>query len=195
VRLPGQSNDPPDDVLIGRVRAGREEAIRALMARYDRLVRFTIFRAARRQCLRDPEWLDGLASEVWTGFVRAIERGAAPPAARVTAYLIQIARNKCVDAARRLSGEAAADRDDEHAASAGTTGDDDPAAALARVEDLTRLRECVASLDPESRRLCGEIAAIMDRRWQEAAGRLGMSESTLRSKWQGVMTKLRRAMG
>ncbi len=194
MRLRGDATEPSDEELFGRVRAGREDALRTLMARYDRLVRYTILRTARRHCLRDPQWLDGLASEVWTGFLGSVERGSAPPASRVTAYLIQITRNKCVDAARRLPEPA--DRDPVAAEGPHPDAADapDPLAALTQVEDLARLRDCVTRLDDPSRRLFGEIAAIVDRRWQEAGQRLGMSESTLRSRWQGVMEKLRRCM-
>jgi RNA polymerase sigma factor (sigma-70 family) len=189
---PPDPTDPSDDELLARVRAGHGEAVRQLVHRYDRLVRYTVFRAARRQCLRDPQWLDSVASEVWTGLLRSLNTGV-PPSGKLTAYLIQITRNKCADAARRRPDWAAPPADLTDALEP-TIEHSDPGELLSRAEDLSNLRDCITHLRDDQRRLCGEIVAITEHKWREAAERLGMAESTLRSQWQGVMESLRRCM-
>ena len=53
------------------------------------------------------------------------------------------------------------------------------------------MRQCILALGERDRGLCGEIAAIMAGRWREAAARLAMPESTLRSRWARVLDRLR----
>jgi hypothetical protein len=64
--------EPSDDALAALVAGGDETALRMLLDRYDRLVRYTIYRTARGMCKRDPQFLDSVATEAWMGFVRAV---------------------------------------------------------------------------------------------------------------------------
>ena len=56
------------------------------------------------------------------------------------------------------------------------------------------VRGCFAQLDEDDRTLADQLEAIMDRKWRVAAAALGLSESTLRSRWKRVLDRLRRCM-
>ncbi len=70
------------------------------MARYDRLVRFTIFRISRQRCRQDPHWVDSIASETWAGFVRSMQRDPNKTPDSVSRYLMRTARNRSISALR-----------------------------------------------------------------------------------------------
>lgn len=191
-----RAGGPADRVLIRRLLDGDQEAMRLLIERFDRLIRYTIFKAGRRYCRRDPGWLDARANEAWTGIVQSLRRAGPngiPP--NVPAYFARIARNKCLDAAKRADDLAIIPFPDGNPAPA--TGDsvadpeDNPLDLMESLEQIDALRGCLARLGEEDRLLCSEIELIMERKWSEAADRLGMAESTLRSRWQGVMGRLR----
>jgi RNA polymerase sigma factor (sigma-70 family) len=191
-----RSSGPADRVLIRRLLDGDQDAMRLLIDRYDRLVRYTIFKAGRRHCQRDPGWLDARANEAWTGIVQSLRRAGAnnaPPNAG--AYFARIARNKCLDAAKRADDQAVIPFPEGNPAPA--TGEsvadpeDNPLDLMESLEQIDALRGCIARLGEEDRVLCSEIELIMERKWSEAADRLGIAESTLRSRWQGVMGRLR----
>ncbi len=186
---------PTDRDLVVRLLAGDESAVRILVDRYDRLIRYTVFKTAKRHCDRDPGWLDARANEAWTGAIASLRRSGTqriPP--NLAAYLAQIARNKSLDAAKKADARAVIPFD-EYAAGAGNQDAsdpaDDPAEMLASVEELDALRDCMSRLSEEEQVICAEIALIVERRWQEAAERLEMPESTLRSKWRQVIGKLK----
>lgn len=182
--------------LVAQIARGDAQALRALMTRYDRLVRFTVFRLSRDRCLHDPQWLDGLASEVWTAFVqRAKQIPQAIPSPRT--FLYSIARNRTVSALRD------AVRDRTRGANSDSTGDaieipdseaQDPTAEMARVEELSALFRCRDALSSDDRRMLTQLEAILERRWEAAAGALGIPESTLRSRWKGIVGQLRECL-
>ena len=68
---------------------------------------------------------------------------------------------------------------------------DDPANTLSQLELLEALRECLAQLGDDDRTLATQLTAITERRWRDAAAALGMSESTLRSRWKRTLDRLR----
>jgi RNA polymerase sigma factor (sigma-70 family) len=178
--------------LVASVARGDEAALRQLMARYDRLVRYTVFRFSRSRTHYDPQWLDGVASATWAGFVRVVRRDIADPPGSVSSLLTTIARNQTISAIRGSDAPATKSLTDDLEESAGSSGD--PSALAARLEFLGHLRECLAGLDEDDRTLAGELPAILDRRWQEAAAALGLAESTLRSRWNRVLERLRACM-
>jgi RNA polymerase sigma factor (sigma-70 family) len=179
------------DLLTGLAR-GEAEALGRLMDRYDRLVRYTVYRISRERCGRDPLWLDSVASEVWLDVARSAQAQPDLAVANVPSYLIQIARRRCIDALRRR-GEApeAAGGSEDLAASQLPANKEDTSETLSRLEQLSAVRECLGRLDEADRALCGELSAITAGRWREAARRLGMPESTLRSRWKRVLDRLR----
>jgi RNA polymerase sigma factor (sigma-70 family) len=185
-------DDPPDAALVRALGRGDPEALRLLMRRYDRLVRFAIYRTCRTQCAQDPDWLDARASETWTGFVRSMQRRGARPPDDLPNYLLQIARHKCLDAVRigrALTGRAAAAEDAVLAQL--TDNNEDTTELLSRLDQLESLRACLAGLDAADRALCSQLDLIVERRWSEAAKKLAMPESTLRTQWKRVLERLR----
>jgi len=186
------SGGPDDAFLIASMLGGDPAALNKLIDRYDRLVRYTVLKMSRSRCLKDPDWLDTISSDTWTGFVRSVQKKPDNLPKSVAAYLVQIARNRCTSAMRgtapahqSLSGSA----DDYAEEIAATT--EEPSETLLRIELLDGLRGCLTELEPEDRKLTGELSAITGRKWKEAAGRLGMSESSLRSRWKRVLERLR----
>lgn len=188
---PSSTHLQSDHELIGRLERRDGEALKGLMERYDRLVRFTIFRCSRIECRRDPTWLDSVASEVWTGFMRTLARNPDTIPRQLKTYFIQIARNKCTDALRHgRRGPTLEPAGDEM-----LVGLSDPAQSaveiLTAAEDIARLRECVSRLSPQDQALCSQMPQIMKRRWREVGRSLGMAESTVRSRWPGVLKRLK----
>jgi len=190
------SASPSDSFLIAGVISGDAAALRKLMDRYDRLVRYTIFRASKDRCLADPEWLESLSSETWTGFVGSAKRDPDGQPKSLRAYLVQIARHKVVSALRRKQPDAIPLYGNDDSPGPSVAAElEEPTETLARLELLEALRDCLEELDAEDRALATQLRAITDRRWKEAAEALGMAESTLRSRWARVLARLRRCIG
>lgn len=188
----GTDDDPPDAALLQGIVRSDPDALRALMRRYDRLVRFAIYRTCRAHCTQDPDWLDARASETWTGFIRSMQRPGARPLGDVPSYLLQIARHKCLDAvriSRALADQTVTAGDAEIAQLPDTN--ENTTELLSRLGQLEALRACMAGLNPADRALCSQLHLIVERRWTEAAEKLAIPESTLRTQWRGVLDQLR----
>ncbi len=184
-------SDPADILLARKAAEGDDDALRVLMHRYDRLVRFAIFRASRNPCLSDPDWLDTVAADTWTAFLRSFTVGKGPDSA-LKSYLVSIARNKAVSAIR------AAQRTLPALTADGYEEIDDravPADLLGELEDIERLHAAIKTLNTEDQRILNQADLTTARRWEEAADVLGMPESTLRSKWKRILERLREVMG
>ncbi len=187
------SADSPDDgFLITSMLGGDSAALSKLMDRYDRLVRYTVLRSSRERCAQDPQWLESVASATWAGFVRSMQRDPERHPKSLRAYLVQIARNQVISALR-------SDRHNEAFVSLESNDDrlfvaarlEEPVETLSRLELLEALRVCLAELEPDDRTMASQLQTITERRWKEAADALGMSESTLRSRWQRTLERLR----
>ena len=194
-RQPSPHLDYEDDDphLLDRLAGGDEGALTALLDRYDRLVRYTIFRAARAECVRDPQWLDSVASATWMGFVQTVRRRGIAGIRSLRVYLIQIARNQTLTARREVPRIDAADLD-RAPETAAPAVEPDLAEALDRWADLSALNDSIEALPPDDRTLLGHVLAISERRWREAADALGLPESTLRSRWKKLLERLRQDM-
>jgi len=195
---PAQKNNPssPDDhFLVVQMLGGDSSALRALLARYDRLVRYTVFRLSGKQCSRDPQWLDSVASATWAGFVSSLRRQTGEHPRSIRGYLVQIASNQTISALRRvkepLSGEDCGANPEELMMADSLPG---PAELASSLEELATLRDCLSDLPSESRRMVTQLAAITEKRWEEAAAALGLSESTLRSRWRVILTALKKCV-
>jgi RNA polymerase sigma factor (sigma-70 family) len=183
-----------DDRLIAGLLAGDAAALRRIISHYDRLVRYAVFCGCKDECRRDPALLDSIASEVWTGFVASIRRRGKGPDGTLKAYLAQIARNKTTDHLRRIGAS-------PNAASVAQNESEqtpDPAAgpldALIDFENIEVLRSCFAELPAKDRKLLKEIELLTSSKWSEAAARLNLPESTIRSRWNSVVERLRRCV-
>lgn len=190
--LPDASAD--DAHLVARWRDGDPDALRTLIARYDRLVRYTVFRLSGKQCARDPQWLDSVASAAWSGFVGAMERRDGDDPRSLRGYLVQIASNQTISALRRLKEPMSGwdDADPRHAALPDPISRPDE--IVSDLEQISLLRECLSDLPSESRRMFAQIHSILERRWEEAAAELQVSESTLRSRWKVILEALRKCI-
>lgn len=194
---------------MASVVGGDEAALRVLMDRYDRLVRYVVFRAARQRCARDPEFVESVASATWAGFVQSLSKNPDRQPESAKAYLAFIARNQTVSALRRektdptiISLDAAHSLDAAGGLDAASGFDtasgfdlpdqlEDPTEQLSNLEDLESLRKCLADCDPDDQQLIGQLPAITDRRWRDAAEALNLKESTLRSRWKRLLERLR----
>lgn len=185
---------PEDAFLIAAAAAGDRAAFSELMRRFDRLVRYTIFRTSGDFARRDPQWLDSVASLTWAGFARSIRRPDRPEISSLSTYLIQIARNQTLTEKSRAAKAAAPGMETPPPERSHDQDDSDPAAILGRFELLAQLRECLSELDEPERKMVSQIEALLGRRWGEAARKLGVAESTLRSRWPGFLRLIRERM-
>lgn len=186
---------PDDRFLIEQMLAGDSAALDRLMSRYDKLVRFAIFRVSRERCGKDPQWLDSIASETWAGFVQSMQRTHSESPASVGSYLVRIARNRCISAIRGESRRPIEYGIDEtSAADQIEVSMEDPADAVAQLEETEALRGCIESLSPDEQGICKHIPAIMDRRWRAVAAAEDTPESTIRSRWKRVIGRLTACM-
>ena len=186
--------EPSDAALLAAVADGDALAVRRLIDRYDCLVRYTIYRISKERSRRDPLWLDSVASEAWTDICRSVQVQDAPEIENIHSYFIQIARRRCIDALRRRSETPTATGGDDREAPQLMYKEEDTALTLIAAEELFALRDCVRRLGAHDARLYGELEAITAGSWRDAAGRLDMPESTLRSQWKKVLERLRMCM-
>lgn len=182
---------PEDSFLIAAVRGGDSAALGQLIRRYDRLVRYTAYKVSGGNAAKDVFWIDSIASETWEGFVGSIQRQPHRDLGSVAAYLSRIARNRAVDAIRERSRRAEPQSLEAVGADSSIVADQaDPADDLERIEQLTMLKACLAELNDDDRTLYSQLTAITERRWRQAAEALSIKESTLRSRWKGVLKRL-----
>jgi len=189
---PDPTTGPSDDFLVAGMLGGDWAALNKLIERYDRLVRYTILRAAKAQCARDPQWLESVASATWAGFVQSLQRHPDQRPKSVRAYLTAIARNQVVSALRAGQAMDAATLPLDSAGNtliAATL--EEPIDTLSHLELLETLRNCLSELAVDDRTLASQLPAITERRWRDAAATLGISESTLRSRWKRTLDRLR----
>lgn len=187
-----EGGEVDDSYLMKSVLGGDPAALRALMARYDRLVRYTIFERAQQRCRKDPQWLDSVASATWAGFVQSLNGTPENPPSSVSAYVVRIARNQVASSLRKRElRHESLDALDIEAGLADGGEASDPLMAAVALEDLTALKGCIAGVGGDDRELLAHLDAITDRRWKDAAAALGLPESTLRSRWQRLLDRLR----
>lgn len=192
---PDSTAGPSDDFLVAGMLGGDRAALNKLIERYDRLVRYTILRGASERCTHDPHWLESVASATWAGFVRSLQRHPDQRPKSVRAYLTAVARNQVVSALRGGSAvdDATLPLDSDGGTLIAATLEE-PIDTLSRLELLETLRICLSELAGDDRSLASQLTAITERRWLDAAAALGISESTLRSRWKRTLERLRVCM-
>ncbi len=184
-----------DQFLMDSMLGGDAAALRQLMDRYDRLVRYIVFHCARSRAKSDPQWVDSTASVTWSGFVQSLRRRPDNHQQSVAKYIVQIARNSVVSELRKTAaeeGRSSLETVDEAAQASSST--DDPSVEIERIELIEALRGCFSDLAAEDRQLSAHLEAILNRRWREAAEALNTKESTLRSRWKKVLEALKRCV-
>ncbi|MEK6674862.1 MAG: RNA polymerase sigma factor [Planctomycetota bacterium] len=185
---------PTDAHLAERLVQGDSSALKLLMARYDRLVRFTIFKTARRMCEQDPQWLDSVASATWFGVVKSLQQLSMPPPDSIPAFLITVARNQSVSSLRQLTrkGNVTFLSSDLIAIE---TSESDPKETSEKLEMIERIHHYLSDVSDTDRAMLVHLHLITERKWTETAGIIGCSESTLRSRWAQLLARLRSHLG
>lgn len=183
-----------DEVLFAAYQRGEVAAFRLLVERHHR----PVFRFCLR-ALGNPEAAEDAAQEV---FLRVVRNAAAwQPQAKFTTWLYTIARNFCIDEARKRvhrrteslnapRGDEASGEERIDAVPAATPGSD-------QLTDAGRMRvvidRAVAAL-PEEQREVFCLREHGDLSFREMADVLGVGENTLKSRMRYALVALRRAL-
>jgi RNA polymerase sigma-70 factor, ECF subfamily len=169
----GRAAEPTDAQLVGRALGGERDAFEALYHRYQAIVfRFARVMTGSRAMAED------VTQEVFVALMRDLARYE-PQRAGLSTYLYGVARN--VTRARLRREQRFVNLVEMPAEGSARTGSDDPSAALARSEDLRRLRKAIVSLPSRYR----EVVILCDLHglsYAEAAGVLDAPVGTVRSR-------------
>lgn len=177
-----------------RYRDGDARAFEVLMTRHRKPIYAFILRS-----VRDPAQAEDLLQETFLRLIKGAD--AYERQAKFTTWLYTIARNLCVDAARRGKHRNAASLDAPVAGSDratplvelvsdGKAGAD--RAAMDR-ELARRIQEAVAAL-PEEQREIFLLREVADLQFNEIAAVVGCSENTVKSRMRYALEKLREAL-
>jgi RNA polymerase sigma-70 factor (ECF subfamily) len=197
--------DPSDEQLLAAYRSGDVRAFEKLLARYEKPIWSFL-----RRFVRDAEAAEDLLQEVFLRVVR--EKQQSGPAwkgeAKFSTWLYTIARNLCIDRARRdavrgsksspsppRSIDGQTDGDGETAtlhdriAAPGPSAD----AVVADREAARRIDRAVAEL-PDDQREVFLMREVMELPFAEIASVVGVSEPTVKSRMRYALEKLRAAL-
>jgi RNA polymerase sigma-70 factor, ECF subfamily len=206
VRLPGESNldrdghEPDDEArdesLMTRYRGGDVRAFERLLSRHKKPVFNFLLRHVGNRAVAEE-----LLQEV---FLRVIRSASSyQEQARFTTWLYTIARNLCVDTARRAEHRRAASLD---APTTGAEGEadrtlmevvadpaGDPSREAQARELRVRIEQAIAALPDEQR----EVFLLRERAglpFREIASIVGVPENTVKSRMRYALTRLREAL-
>lgn len=175
--------DLADDALMQALASGEMAALDVLVRRHqDRLLAFCY------RYLRDRQAAEDAAQEAFVALWR--DRARWEPKAKLTTWLYQIARNQCVSAGRRRAVRSARPIDPEIPPAATGPG---PDTSVRRAEDRERVARCVADL-PDIYRDVVLLRMYEDLAFKEISSITGVNESTLRTRFEYALDKLRAAM-
>jgi RNA polymerase sigma-70 factor, ECF subfamily len=169
----GRAAEPSDTELVGRALGGERDAFEALYNRYQAIV----YRFARAMT-GSPSMAEDVTQEVFVVLIRDLARYE-PQRAGFSTYLYGVARN--VTRARLRREQRFVNLDAMPGERPAPAGSDDPSAALARSEDLLRLRKAIVSLPSQYR----EVVILCDLHglsYAEAAGVINAPVGTVRSR-------------
>jgi RNA polymerase sigma-70 factor, ECF subfamily len=188
-------SDPTDEQLMHAYRGGDLGAFEVLLSRHER----PVWRFLRRS-VGDAALAEDLLQEVFLRVVKA--RAEWKGESKVSTWVYAIARNLCIDHARRAvhrdaaSLDAPARRDDEQ----GDTMHERLPSPTRDAEGLTsdgelraRIDAAVASLPPEQREVF-LMREVMDVSFAEIAGVVGAPEPTVKSRMRYALERLRAAL-
>jgi RNA polymerase sigma-70 factor, ECF subfamily len=165
--------EPADAELVGRALRGERDAFEALYHRYQAIV----YRFARAMT-GSPSMAEDVTQEVFVALMRDLARYE-PQRAGLSTYLYGVARN--VTRARLRREQRFVNLDEMTSGRSERAGSDDPCAALARSEDLFRLRKAIVSL-PSRYREAVILCDLHGLTYAEAAGVLDAPVGTVRSR-------------
>jgi RNA polymerase sigma-70 factor (ECF subfamily) len=185
--------DDSDESLMLRYRDGDVRAFEVLVTRHRKPVFNFILRF-----VRDTAQAEDVTQETFLRLVKGAD--AYERQAKFTTWLYTIARNLCVDAARRGKHRKAASLDapiDEDAGASlldlvpdGQAGVDRQAQSR---ELGLRLRQAIESLPDEQREIF-LLREVADLQFNEIAAVVGCPENTVKSRMRYALEKLREAL-
>jgi RNA polymerase sigma-70 factor (ECF subfamily) len=159
-----------DEVLIARIAAGDQRAMRALFARHHlRVFRFVL------RFVRDRHLAEDVVSEVFLGVWRYACAFEARSAAAT--WLLAIARRKALSALRRR-GDAQLD---DATAAAREDPADDPEVATGKKQRGAILRDCLARLSPDHREVI-DLVYYQGMAIGAVAEIVGIPENTVKTR-------------
>jgi len=180
--------DDPERPVMDRIRSGDQEAVVALVRRFqDELVGFFY-----HQCW-DQTLAEELAQDVFINVWRARERWV--PTARVRTWIYRIAHNRWIDQCRRdrhqisldaTMGDSGLRFSEVLQAPAITNGPDAHESQRIRV----RVQQAVDAL-PEGQRTVFTLANHQGLKYSEIAEVLSIPEGTVKSRMHGAVRQLR----
>jgi RNA polymerase sigma-70 factor, ECF subfamily len=182
---PGRASAPvsqpvaaSDEILISRIAAGEELAMRVLFARHQtRVYRWLV------RIVRDPALAEDILSEVFLDVWR--QAGSFAGKSSVTTWLLAIARYKALSAARkRVDAQL-----DEAAAERIPDPTEDAETALEREDERHLLRKALTELSQEHREVL-DLVYYHGRTAREAAEVIGIPEATVKTRMFYARRKL-----
>jgi RNA polymerase sigma-70 factor, ECF subfamily len=186
--------DDSDESLMLRYRDGDVRAFELLVTRHRKALFNFILRF-----VRDTAQAEDVTQETFLRLVKGAD--AYERQAKFTTWLYTIARNLCVDAARRGKHRKAASLD-------APIGDEDGSASLldlvadggaavdrqAQSRELAvRLRQAIEALPDEQREIF-LLREVADLQFNEIANVIGCPENTVKSRMRYALEKLREAL-
>ena len=190
-------SDQTDEQLMQAYREGNPRAFELLLARHERKVWNFL-----RRSVGDPTLAEDLLQEVFLRVIRAQADVDWRGEARFTTWVYTIARNLCIDHARRAVHRDARSLDAPTRvdAEASETLHDRLADGGRDAEGLTsdaqvrvRVDEAVAALPPDQREVF-LLREVMDLPFAEIATVVGAPEPTVKSRMRYALERLREAL-
>jgi RNA polymerase sigma-70 factor, ECF subfamily len=169
----GATAEPGDAELVERALGGEREAFEALYRRYQS----SVYRFARSMT-GSPATAEDVTQEVFVALMRDLTRYQ-PQRAGLSTYLYGVARN--VTRARIRCERRFVTLDEMSTEGSEPVGLEDPSAALARSQDLIRLRKAIVGLPSRYR----EVVILCDLHglsYAEVAGLIDRPLGTVRSR-------------
>jgi RNA polymerase sigma-70 factor, ECF subfamily len=191
--------DESDEALMTAYRAGETRAFGKLLARYEK----PIWNFLRRFS-RDAEAAEDLLQEVFLRVVKDAQESEAAwkGNAKFSTWLYTIARNLCIDRARRAVHREAASLDGAGSSGGESTetlhdrlaSPDAPAdLVVAGRQAARRIDRAIAEL-PDEQREVFLMREVMELPFAEIASVVGASEPTVKSRMRYALEKLRTAL-
>jgi len=191
--------DESDEALMTAYRAGEIRAFEKLLARHEK----PIWNFLRRFS-RDAEAAEDLLQEVFLRVVKDAQESEAAwkGNAKFSTWLYTIARNLCIDRARRAVHREAASLDGTGLSDAESTttlhdrlaSPDAPAdLVVAGRQAARRIDRAIAEL-PDEQREVFLMREVMELPFAEIASVVGASEPTVKSRMRYALEKLRAAL-